>query len=56
MKKSFRQASLSFNSGDNTSAVIYTRMRITDTSGINMDGDIGKQTEVRLDEFALKAQ
>lgn len=56
VKKSFRQASLSFNSGDNTSAVIYTRMRIIDTSGINMDGDIGKQTEVRLDEFALQAQ
>ncbi|GAM67053.1 alginate lyase precursor [Vibrio sp. JCM 19236] len=53
VKKSFRQAQVEFNSGDNTSATIYTRMRITDASAINMDGDIGKQTEVRVDEFAL---
>lgn len=53
VKKAFRQAQVEFNSGDNTVATIYTRMRITDTSLINMDGDIGKQTEVRVDEFAL---
>ncbi|OEF23315.1 hypothetical protein A1QC_12465 [Vibrio rumoiensis 1S-45] len=53
VKKGFKQVSVAFNSGSNTTLDIYALMHITDTSGINLDGDIGKQTEVRIDEFKL---
>ncbi|WP_261817938.1 hypothetical protein [Vibrio gallicus] len=53
VKKDFRQAQVEFNSGDNTSVTIYTHMSIVDLNNIDMNGDIGKQTEVRVDEFAL---
>ncbi|MGV2990190.1 hypothetical protein ACE1OE_21375 [Vibrio sp. E150_011] len=56
VKKSFRQASVEFNTGSQTTAVIYTKMAITDPSKIDMNGDIGKQTEVRVDEYSLTAK
>lgn len=53
VKKSFRQAQVEFNSGSNTSATIYAKLKVTDASAIDTSGDIGKQTEVRIDEFKL---
>lgn len=53
VKKRFRQTSLTFNSGSNVSVKVYAKLHITDPSQIDMDGDIGKQTEVRIDEFKL---
>jgi len=53
LKKGFRQAAVSFNSGSNTIVKVYAKLKITDTAKINMNGDIGKATEVRIDEFKL---
>lgn len=53
LRQSFRQASVAFNSGSNTSAVIYAKMNIVDASALNMNGDIGKETEVRVDQFSV---
>ncbi len=52
VSKAFRQATMEFNSGDNTTVQIYTKMRIA-AAKVNMNGDIGKETEVRVDEFSL---
>ncbi|WP_225874347.1 hypothetical protein [Vibrio algicola] len=53
VKTGFRQTTLDFNSGSNTSVEIYALMHIIDADKIDKDGDIGKQTEVRIDEFSL---
>lgn len=53
-KKGFKKVALTFNSGSNTSVTVYVSMAITDKSAIDLSGDIGKQTEVRVDEFSLK--
>lgn len=53
LKSSFRQAMVDFNSGNNTTATIFTRLHITDASKIAKGGDIGKQTEVRVDSFSV---
>ncbi len=53
-KKGFKKVALTFNSGQNTSVTVYVSMAISDKSAIDMSGDIGKQTEVRVDEFSLK--
>ncbi|TEW55551.1 hypothetical protein E2R68_03960 [Psychromonas sp. RZ22] len=51
--KRFRQTFISFNSGSNTEVKVYAKLNITDPSRIKMDGNIGSQTEVRLDEVIL---
>ena len=51
--KRFSQTFLSFNSGSNTEVIVYAKMKITNMSKINLDGNIGSQTEVRLDEVIL---
>ncbi|MGR5266113.1 hypothetical protein ACPV5R_00010 [Vibrio astriarenae] len=51
--QSFRRVDINFNSALNESAIVYVKMKITDSSKIDMEGDISKQTEVRLDEFSL---
>ncbi|OEF23167.1 polysaccharide lyase 6 family protein [Vibrio rumoiensis] len=56
VKTGFRKVEVAFNSGANTSVEIYALMRITDSSAIDLDSDIGSQTEVRVDEFALTYQ
>jgi len=53
VKKGFRQTAINFNSGSNVSVTVYANLKITDPSKIDSDGDIGKQTEVRIDEFKL---
>jgi len=53
VKKRFKQTVLNFNSGANVSVTIYAKLHITDPSQIDPSGDIGKQTEVRIDEFKL---
>lgn len=52
VKKSFRQVKMDFNSGSNTSATVYAKLHLNDGTKIS-SGDIGKQTEVRVDEFKL---
>ena len=53
VKKGFRQALVSFNSGSNAVVTVYAKLHITDPSKIDTSGDIGGQTEVRIDEFKL---
>jgi len=53
LKKHFRQTVVNFNSGSNVAVTVYAKLQITDASKIALDGDIGKQTEVRIDEFKL---
>ena len=53
VKKRFKQTAVNFNSGSNVSVTIYAKLHITDPSQIDSSGDIGKQTEVRIDEFKL---
>lgn len=50
----FRQTYISFNSGNNTMLSVYAKLHIEDPSKIDLDGDIARQTEVRVDEFKLK--
>ncbi|TEW54707.1 hypothetical protein E2R68_08385 [Psychromonas sp. RZ22] len=53
VKTAFRQTSVSFNTGANTSVKVFAKIHISDPSKIDKNGDIGKQTEVRVDEFKL---
>ncbi|WP_298942702.1 hypothetical protein [uncultured Psychromonas sp.] len=53
VRDSFRQTFVSFNSGANVSVTVYAKLHIADLSKIDMDGDVAKQTEVRIDEFKL---
>lgn len=53
VKKHFRQILMNFNSGDASKVKITAKLKITDPSKIDLAGDIGKQTEIRLDEFSL---
>lgn len=53
VRDSFRQTLVSFNSGANVSVTVYAKLHIAELSKIDMDGDIAKQTEVRIDEFKL---
>ncbi|GEA49696.1 hypothetical protein VIN01S_05000 [Vibrio inusitatus NBRC 102082] len=50
-RKSFRQVAVEFNSGSNTTATIFAKLKIDDASAIS--GDIGKETEIRVDAFSL---
>lgn len=50
--KSFKLISTTFNSGDNTSVEVFAFMHI-DKAKLDLKGDIGKETEVRVDEFSL---
>lgn len=52
-KKGFRQVFVSFNSGLNTEVKVYAKLKISKPSKIDTDYDIGKQTEIRVDEFIL---
>ncbi|CAM2955717.1 hypothetical protein [Vibrio rarus] len=52
-RKSFHKVSVEFNSGSNTTATIFAKLKVTDKSALNMDANIGKQTEVRVDQFSL---
>lgn len=56
VKKGFKLVTMNFNSGSHTSAELYAKLKLTDPSSINKSGDIGKQTEVRVDEFKLIQQ
>lgn len=49
----FRQTFVSFNSGSNSEVSIYAKLKITDVSIIDMEYDIGSQTEVRVDDVSL---
>lgn len=51
--KKFSQIFVSFNSGSNTEVKIYAKMNITNLPKIDMERNIGSQTEVRLDEVIL---
>ncbi|MGV3002326.1 hypothetical protein [Vibrio sp.] len=53
VKSGFKLTTLDFNSGSNTNAQVFLYMSITDPSQIDKNGDIGKQTEVRVDEFKI---
>lgn len=53
VKSHFRQTFLTFNSGNNTTVKISAKLGITDPSQIDLNGDIGKQTEIRVDDFVL---
>ncbi|MPW36689.1 hypothetical protein [Vibrio sp. B1Z05] len=55
-RKSFKQVTVAFNSGNNTSATVFAKLKLADKSALNMDGNIGKQTEVRVDGFSLTAK
>ncbi|GEM80428.1 hypothetical protein [Vibrio superstes] len=50
-RSSFRQVAVEFNSGGNTSATIFAKLKIDDASAIS--GDIGKATEIRVDAFSV---
>lgn len=53
VKKGFKLVTLDFNSGSNNTAELFALLKIIDPDQINKDGDIGKQTEVRIDEFKI---
>ncbi|WP_299692294.1 hypothetical protein [uncultured Vibrio sp.] len=53
-RKSFRQVAVEFNSGNNTSATIFAKLKIDDASAIS--GDVSKRTEIRVDAFSLTAK
>lgn len=53
VKKHFRQTFLNFNSGDNTELKVSAKLGIIDPSVIDLSSDVGKQTEIRVDEFVL---
>ncbi|PMG77548.1 hypothetical protein BCU83_15585 [Vibrio breoganii] len=50
-RKSFRQVAVEFNSGGNTSATIFAKLKVDDASAIT--GDIDKASEIRVDAFSL---
>ncbi|MDR9827609.1 hypothetical protein RCJ22_18560 [Vibrio sp. FNV 38] len=52
-RKSFRQVAVEFNSGSNTSAIIFTKLKIDDVSAVKDKGDTGKATEIRVDAFSV---
>lgn len=58
VKTGFRQVEVSFNTGENTDVEIFALMQIdqTQVDNIKAQSDIGKATEVRVDEFALSYQ
>lgn len=49
----FRQASVDFNSGSNTTLEIYALMHIINASQLDKNADISEQTEVYIDDFSL---
>ena len=49
----FRQATVDFNSGSNTTLEIYALMHIIDASQLDKNADISEQTEVYIDDFSL---
>jgi len=51
--KKFKQTMVNFNSGSNVSVTVYAKLHIKDASKIDTSGDIGAQTEVRIDAFKL---
>lgn len=53
LKSHFHQTFLNFNTGNNTSVKIAAKLKIVDPSKIDLNSDIGKQTEIRVDEFML---
>ncbi|WP_040890285.1 hypothetical protein [Vibrio ezurae] len=55
-RKSFKQVVVEFNSGNNTSATVFAKLKVVDKSALDMAGNIGKQTEVRVDGFSLTAK
>ncbi|OBT13889.1 hypothetical protein A9264_01745 [Vibrio sp. UCD-FRSSP16_10] len=55
-RSTFRQVTVAFNTGSNTSVSVFAKLKVTDKSALNMGGNIGKQTEVRVDGFSLAAK
>ncbi|GAB7219884.1 hypothetical protein [Vibrio comitans] len=50
-RSSFRQVAVEFNSGGNTSATIFAKLKVDDAAAIT--GDIGKASEIRVDAFSV---
>lgn len=53
LDRKFRQIFVSFNSGDNTDVKVFAKLNIINIAKIDMESNIGSQTEVRLDEAIL---
>ena len=49
----FRQATVDFNSGSNTTLEIYALMHIINANQLDKNADISEQTEVYIDDFSL---